>query len=186
MLWALMALAPALATAGAAHAEICANSTNSIQQLAMINKPGDAGFQCLGLVLDGDAITGLRLETHRFHAEYRHAEQIEVTEFPLAVVASLRGAVLDGVPGHDALILKGDLAASSRKAELVASYLYNGFTSEYRSCPITLDRTPDGDWRLVNRFDQTVSHIVIRTRDMFVIGPYGIASLDGACTQRAP
>ncbi|MBV8167941.1 MAG: hypothetical protein JO021_14190, partial [Alphaproteobacteria bacterium] len=68
---------------------------------------------------------------------------------------------------------------------LVASYLYNGFTSEYRSCPITLDRTPDEGWRLVNRFDQTISRIVVRTRELLVI-PYGIANLEGACTRHGP
>src|SRR5258708_4597882 len=118
---ALMALAsPVLAMADAAHpAEICVNSSNSMQQLAMIDKPGDDGFQCLGLMLDGDAVKALRLETHRFQSERRHAdsERIEVTEFPLAVVKSSRGAVLDGIPGHDAIILQGNLSPSSSKAE---------------------------------------------------------------------
>ncbi len=139
-------------------------------------------------MVDGDAVTALRLETHRFASARRHAdgERVEVTEFPLAVIESHRGAVLDGIPGHDAIILHGTISASSPKTELVASYLYNGFTSEYRSCSITLDRTPDRRWRLINGFDQTISHIVVRTRDMFVIGPFGIANLEGACTQRAP
>ncbi len=185
--------APALAAApnpavGARHSDICANSAMSMQLLATIEKPGDDSFQCLGLMMEGDIVKGLRLETHREAAETRHqvAERTEVTEFPLAVVESRRGAVLDGVPGHDAIILRGTVSPTASKAELVASYLYNGFTSEYRSCPITLDRSPNAGWRLINQFDQPVSRIVVRTRDMFIIGPFGIASLDGACTQRAP
>jgi hypothetical protein len=167
--------------------EVCGKSSNSVQQLSMIEKPGDDNFQCLSLMLDGDTVTALRLETHRFASAPRRADaqRVEVTVFPLAVVESRRGAVLDGVPGHDAIILRGSISASSRKAELVASYLYNGFTSEYRSCPITLDRTPERGWRLINRFDQTISRIVVRTRDMLVI-PFGIADLEGACTQRTP
>jgi hypothetical protein len=155
----------------------------------MIEKPGEGKFQCLGVALDGETVTALRLETHNFTSRDRDTEAagaVKITEFPLAVVASSRGAVLDGVPGHDAIILKGNIAAPSNKTELVASYLYNGFTGEYRSCSITLDRTPDAGWRLVNHLDQTVSHIVVRTRDMFVIGPFGIANLDGACAQRSP
>jgi hypothetical protein len=166
----------------------CPNSSGSIQQLATIEKPGEGQFQCLSVVLSGDRVRALRLETHKFTSHDRHveAEAVEVTEFPLSVVESRRGAVLDGIPGHDAIILQGNFSTPSNKTELVASYLYNGFTGEYRSCSITLDRTPDAGWRLVNGLDQTVSHIVVRTRDMFVIGPFGIANLDGACAQRSP
>jgi hypothetical protein len=169
--------------------EICMNSSGSVQQLTTIEKPGENTIQCLGVALEGDRVKALRLETHNFASRDRHieAEEVKVTEFPLAVVESSRGAVLDGIPGHDAIILQGNFSASSNQTKLVASYLYNGFTGEYRSCSITLDRTPDAGWRLVNRFDQTVSHIVVRTRDMFVIGPFGIANLDGACAaQRSP
>jgi hypothetical protein len=65
---------------------------------------------------------------------------------------------------------------------LVTTFLYNGFTSEYRSCQITLDRTPNAGWRLVNRLDQTVSHIMVKTREIPLIGTFGIATLEGACT----
>jgi hypothetical protein len=193
--WAAMAVVgvPFLAAINSAEghdkpAEICTNSPGSIQQLATIEKPGEDQFQCLGVVLNGDRVKALRLETHKFTSRDRQAEAeaVEVTEFPLSVVESRRGAVLDGIPGHDAIILQGNFSMPSDRTELVASYLYNGFTGEYRSCSIALDRTSDAGWRLVNGFDQTVSHIVVRTRDMFVIGPFGIANLDGACTQRSP
>jgi hypothetical protein len=168
--------------------EICPNSTGSIQQLATIEKPGEDNFQCLGVTFEGDAVTAFRLETHSLARRDRDAKsaEVKVTEFPLAEVASSRGAVLDGIPGHDAIILRGNLSTPSNQTKLVASYLYNGFTGEYRSCSITLDRTPDAGWRLVNHLDQTVSRIVVRTRDMFVLGPFGIANLDGACAQRSP
>lgn len=187
--WAALAIvgAPLLTATGPAvardrQAEICTNSTDSIQQLAKIEKPGDKSFQCLGVTFEGDAVKALRLETHR----WAETEEVKVTEFPLAEVESSRGAVLDGIPGHDAIILRGNLSKPSNKTQLIASYLYNGFTGEYRSCSITLDRTPNAGWRLVNYLDQTVSRIVVRTRDMFVIGPFGIANLDGACAQRNP
>ena len=99
----------------------------------------------------------------------------------MEAVESSRGAVLDGVPGHDAIVLRGHVSAPPGKSELVTSYLYNGFTSEYRSCRITLDRTPDAGWRLVDRFDRTISHINVRTREMPLIGAFGIANLEGAC-----
>jgi hypothetical protein len=168
--------------------EICTNSTGSVQQLATIEKPGENTIQCLGVALEGDRVTALRLETHNFASSDHHTEEeVKFTEFPLAMVESSRGAVLDGIPGHDAIILQGNLSTPSNQTKLVASYLYNGFTGEYRSCSVTLDRTPDAGWRLLNRLDQTVSHIVVRTRDMFVIGPFGIANLDGACAaQRSP
>jgi hypothetical protein len=167
------------------QAETCANSTNSIQQLATIDNTSDGDFQCLGLSLEGGMVKAIRIETHSFTSDGRRAdsEQVKTAEFLLAVVESSHGAVLDGVPGHDAIILKGHFPTPTGKAALVISYLYNGFTGEYRSCPMTLDRVPDVSWRLVNRFDQTVSHIVVKTRRIPVVGMFGIADLEGACTQ---
>jgi hypothetical protein len=166
--------------------ETCTNSNASIRQLATIDSRVDPKFQCLGVSLDGDTVTAIRLETHNFASTRRHpdSERIDIVEFPPAVVESSRGAVLDGVPGHDVIILQGHLASPPAKAELVTSYLYNGLTGEYRSCPITLERAPNAGWRLVNRDDQTVSHIEVKTREMPVFGTYGIAVLEGACTQR--
>jgi hypothetical protein len=162
--------------------ETCTQSTESIRLLAMIDSTHEDKFQCLGLYLEGDTVKGIRLETHSFASAHRDpgSEQVEITEFAVAVVESSRGAVLDGVPGHDAIILQGHLSTAPVTAKLV--YLYNGITNEYRSCPITIDRGPDAGWRLVNRFNQTVSHIVVRTRRIPLVGPFGIAELEGACT----
>jgi len=164
----------------------CADSSASIQQLAMIDSAHDSKFQCLGLSLEGDTVKALRLETHSFASTGRHPgpERIDIAEFSAAVVESSRGAVLDGVPGHDAITLQGHLVTPSNRAELVTSYLYNGFTGEYRSCQITLERLPDAGWRLINRFYQPVSHIEVTTRQMPGFGTFGIATLQGACTRR--
>ncbi len=66
----------------------------------------------------------------------------------------------------------------------MTTFLYNGFTNEYRSCPVTLDREPNSGWRLLNRFNQIISLIAVRTRQMPVIGAFGIADLDGVCSPR--
>jgi hypothetical protein len=165
--------------------ETCGNSTNSIQQLATIDNARDGNFQCLGLSLEAGSVKAIRLETHGSASDGQRVDQkqVKIDEFALAVVESSHGAVLDGVPGHDAIILQGQFSRPPRRAALVISYLYNGFTSEYRSCPITLDQAPDAGWALVNRFDQIVWHIVIRTRRIPVIGMFGIATLEGACTE---
>jgi hypothetical protein len=34
---------------------------------------------------------------------------------------------------------------------------------------------------LVNRLDQTISHIVVKTRQIPLLGTFGIANLEGAC-----
>jgi hypothetical protein len=167
-------------------AGICANSTATIRQLATIDNDdaGTGDFQCLGLSLEGDTVKGIRLETHRFASAGApaYADDVTVAEFSLATLASSHGAVLDGVPGHDAIILRGNFSTPPRSAELVLSYLYNGITSDYRDCPMTLNQAPPAGWRLVNRLDQTVSLIVVRTRKMFLFGTIGIDNLEGACT----
>lgn len=185
----LFALAsPTIATAvdreaPATQEHTCPNSTKSITQLAMIDKIGDRDFQCLGVSLDANTVMAIRLETHRFVSsdQPNYRESVKIEEFVRAVVESSRGAVLDGVPGHDAVVLRGHFATPSGKVELVASYLYNGITGVYHSCLITLDQAPDTGWHLVNRLNKTVSHIVIRTRQIPLIGDFGIAELDGAC-----
>jgi hypothetical protein len=164
--------------------ETCTRSTKWLKQLAMIDNTTDGSFQCLGVTLDGDTIKAIRVETHKFAsaARSKDSERVKIEDFSQAVIESNHGAVLDGVPGHDAIILRGHLSAPSGRSELVTTFLYNGFTSEYRSCQITLDRTPNAGWRLVNRLDQTVSHIMVKTREIPLIGTFGIATLEGACT----
>jgi hypothetical protein len=171
-------------TTAGRSAKTCTNLTNSIQQLVMIDKIGDDDFQCLGVTLEGGAIKTLHLETHSFVSTGLQPDQerIKIEDFSPAVIESSRGAVLDGIPGHDAIVLRGYFSNPPGRVELLASFLYNGFTNEYHSCRIELDQAPDRDWHMVNRFDQIVSHIVVQTRRIPLIGDFGIANLEGACT----
>lgn len=98
------------------------------------------------------------------------------------MLESTRGAVLDGVPGHDAIILHGRMPASAGRVELETSYLYNGISGEYRFFRVALERAPGAGWRLVDSLDRTISRIVVRTRQIPLIGMFGIATLEGACT----
>jgi hypothetical protein len=161
----------------------CPDSTELIVQLAMIETPGDRDFQCLGVSLDADTVKAIRLETHHFTAadQLTGQEQVKIEEFARAAVESSRGVVVDGVPGHDAIVLRGHFVTPAGKADLVTSYLYNGFTGTYRSCLITFDEVPGTGWHLFSRLEQTVTHIMVRTRQMPLIGAFGIADLEGAC-----
>ncbi len=103
-------------------------------------------------------------------------------EYTSDEAASARGAVLNGIPGHDAIVLRGRFASPATTVRLTFDYLYNGITNEYRSCDVTLNRTPNVGWRLMNRFNQVISHIAIRTRKIPLVGHFGISELQGACT----
>lgn len=163
---------------------LCGSSSASVGHLVRIGNATERRFQCLGLSLEGETIKAIRLETHSFVPSRGNpdAQLIDVTEFSPAMLDSDHGAVLDGVPGHDAIILRGHLSTLPGKTQILTSYLYNGFTGEYRSCQITLDREPNAGWRLVNRFGQPISNIIVKTREMPIIGAFGIASLVGACS----
>jgi hypothetical protein len=162
----------------------CTRSTHSIRHLAMIDHTSDGGFQCLGVLVEGDVVKAIRLERHSFTAGPGQpaTERIGVVEYPATIVDSRRGAVIDGVPGYDAIVLRGRFARPPDRGELEISYLYNGLTGEYHSCPIELDRTPATGWQLVNRLDQPISLIAVRLRQLPVIGTVGIANLEGACS----
>lgn len=188
----VIAISPVMAGFGAEHPaatsdrsiEACSNSTRSIRQLAVIDQTSDGGFQCIGVFVAGDTVKAIRLERHGFAPKGGRpgAEQIKILEFAPIIADTPQGVVIDGVPGHDAIVLRGRFATPEDMGELVLSYLWNGFTGEYHSCRIALDRTPDSGWRLVNRFAQPISLIMVRIRQLPMIGIIGIANLDGACT----
>jgi len=183
---ATLFLGSPLALAAARPEQTCTPSTNSTKQLLMIDNTSEGGFQCLGVSLEGGTVKAVRLERHGFSSAIGQpvSEQIRVLEFPAAVVDSRQGAIIDGIPGHDAIVLRGRFSAVPGKVELIMSYLFNGITGEFHSCPVTLDSTPETGWRLLNRYDQTISHILVTIRQVPVIGTIGIADLAGACTPR--
>jgi hypothetical protein len=164
--------------------DACANSTRLLKQLAVMDNASDGSFQCLGVLLAGDRVKAIRVETHSFasSARRKESEKIKIDEFSQAELESSHGAVLDGVPGHDAIILRGHFSESSGRSELVITFLYNGITAEYHSCQITLNGSPNTGWRLVNRLDQTISHIMVKTREIPLFGTFGISNLEGACS----
>jgi hypothetical protein len=57
----------------------------------------------------------------------------------------------------------------------------NGFAGAYPCCRITLDPTPGVGWRLADRLDQTVSHMLVKTQQRPASGVFGIAGPEGAC-----
>ncbi len=179
---AICMIAFSAALGGAASAE----TTPEIQLLARIVNTRDNNYHLLGVMLDGKAnITGLRFETHEVDLDRAShqltSRDIHVREFSPAAIASPHGAVLDGTPGHDAIILRGSIAPDAATAALVVSFLYNGFTGETRACRVTLTREKERDWHLLNSQDQPVSLIVVKTRALPVIGTVGIETLQGIC-----
>jgi hypothetical protein len=155
-----------------ARAAACAPDTAAVRQLAQIFNSRDDGFQCLGITIAGQAIAAIRFETHA-SSQRAGTAAVRVSEFPVSLIESRDGAVLDGTPGH--------FTRPSTSADLVIRYLYNGFTSEYHQCAVTIDQGADADWHLVNALHQTVTRIFVRTWALPLIGTAGIADLEGAC-----
>jgi hypothetical protein len=179
-------LAPARADDGRARQQ-CISRSTSVQPLAMIVNTRDANFNCLGLSVDGHGdVVGIRFEKHEPRAARGDAGQYAtgpgVREIAPAEIAGARGAVLDGVPGHDAVLLRGNIASRQNNVPLVVSFLYNGFTGEYRACNATLARAPDGAWHLLDEQKRQVSLITVRTWRLPVVGIVGIETIQGICT----
>lgn len=169
---------PSDPTAGVRAASLGCSDQAGVRQLSYVVNSRDAGFQCLGITVSAGIITAVRIENHfRGRAE----PDVRISDFPVALIESDHGAVLDGQPGHDAIILQGRFNRPSTAAALMIRYLYNGITNEYRQCAISIDRGPEGEWRLLNARRETVSRIAVETRALPVVGVIGIATLEGAC-----
>jgi hypothetical protein len=164
--------------------EACAGISAPLQRLATILNTRDKSFDCLSLNLDEKAnIVGVRFEIHDVDdAGTQSARSVRIREFTAAQLAADRGAVLDGRPGHDALLLRMDIGAGKADIPLVVTYLYNGVTGEYRTCNGSLSRALDGNWHLVNGQGHDVSVLVVKTWGVPVVGTIGIESVQGICT----
>ncbi len=182
LLCAFAPLSLGLARDGHMQGSACLD-TSTVRQLAQIFNSRDDGFHCLGIAVAGEAIKAIVLETHSSSREAASGmPAIRSREFPVALIESSYGAVLDGIPGHDAVILQGRFARPSTSAELVVRYLYNGIHSEYRQCAVSINRSQDAEWHLFNVLHQKVARIVVQTWALPLIGTVGIANLEGACS----
>lgn len=163
------------------EADSCRGGERRVQLLATILNTRNRNYDCLGVSLDGRAdIIGLRFEAHDVEGA-SGAGPVRVREFALRELASERGAVLDGVPGHDAVILRGEIAAGANTAALVVRFLHNGFTGEFRDCRVVLARDRDASWHLLDAANRPVPLVVVKTWELPLVGTVGIETLEGAC-----
>lgn len=160
----------------------CPGSTRDSQQLATISNTRDHEVDCLGLSLDRNA--EIKAITFAKHLAPRAGspEASDSASFARAAVASERGAVLDGTPGHDAVILQGRIEAGDVPSVLVVRYLHNGITGEFRQCEVRLQRDAHAVWHLTDAWNQPVSRIVVKTWALPIIGTAGIDTLQGICS----
>jgi hypothetical protein len=165
----------------------CAARTATIHPLAVVRNTRNRDFSCLGLIVDAGAMpVAIRFEVHHRRppaGDRQPSPQIEVKEFDRDLIASSKGAVLDGQPGHDAVILQGALPGRAGAAPLAVRYLYNGITGEWRQCGITLRLGAERHWQLANAVYETVPEVLVRTWSLPVLGTAGIETLDGICTR---
>lgn len=160
----------------------CPASSATVQQLAKIENTRDLNYHCLSVSVDGSAnILAVRFEKHEFGSSRGSAPSpLQVREFTPAEIASDQGVVLDGIPGHDAIKLRGRIAPGAVADPLVVSYLHNGFVGEFRECGVALER--DGrNWRLINAENRIVPLVVVRTWALPLVGTVGIDTLQGIC-----
>ncbi len=165
----------------------CSAARSSVQFLAKVANTRDETYHCLGVSVDNRAnIRAIRFETHEFDTDRTKRQgvsrSVRVREFTPQEIASADGAVLDGTPGHPAVILQGSIVDGQARETLVIKYLHNGLTNEFRKCPIALDRERNADWRLVNAQNDTVPLVVVKTWMLPLIGTVGIETLQGLCT----
>lgn len=166
----------------------CTALSREVQQLAKIVNTRNGDYHCLGARVDKQQnIISLRFETHRAGAgpsgEGRGSNlaTVQVRDFTPQQIASPYGVVLDGTPGHDAVLLQGRIVGGAVEQALLVRFLHNGLTGEFRACPVTLDRDEGAIWFLQNARRQEVSLIVVKTWSLPLIGAVGIDTMQGIC-----
>lgn len=164
----------------------CSSGSASVQQIAKITNTRDRNFHCLGVAVDRQSnITAIRFETHEFDADRQSRgsapHRVKVREFSPSDIASEKGVVLDGAPGHDAVILQGNIVEGRSSDQLVVKFLYNGLTDQFRECRVALKRGGDVGWHLVNADNRRVPLVVVETWSLPLVGTVGIKTLQGLC-----
>jgi hypothetical protein len=171
-----LGLEPGAGASGSTMVTECRGTTGAVQPLAMVRNSYDRDYECLGVRVDASAnLVAIRFERHP--SDGRDTNR----EFSPAEVASDRGAVLDGRPGHDALILRGRIAARTSSAALTLEFLRNGLTDEYRQCGFSLERDAYNRWHLLDARGRSQSLIVVETWSLPLIGTLGIDDVRGIC-----
>ena len=171
-----LGLEPGAGGSGSMMVADCRGSTGAVQPLAMVRNTYDRNYQCLGVRVDASAnVIAIRFESHRSDGHDTDRE------FSPAEVASDRGAVLDGRPGHDAVILRGRIAARATTAALTLEFLRNGLTDEYRHCGFSLERDGYNRWHLLDARGRSQSLIVVETWSLPLLGTIGIDDVRGIC-----
>lgn len=154
----------------------CRGTDGAVQPLATVRNTEDGNYQCLGVRVDASAnVMAIRFESHRSNG--KNTSQ----EFSPAEVASQRGAVLDGRPGHDAVILRGRIAARTTSQALTLQFLRNGLTDEYRSCSFSLARDAYNRWHLLDASGRSQRLVVVETWGLPLVGTIGIDNVRGIC-----
>jgi hypothetical protein len=178
----VLVLAGALATAPAGAREAvggaCERASTELQPLAKVVNTRDLTYHCLGVSVDARAeITAIRFETHA------PAEDgiVRVRSFTPAEIARTEGVVLDGTPGHDAVILQGTVVPGQPRTTLQLKFLHNGITGEFHQCAVRLDRTEGRPWRLANSRPGAFPVVVVRTWAVPLFGTIGIDTVEGIC-----
>ncbi|HEV2549020.1 MAG TPA: hypothetical protein VGU20_16890 [Stellaceae bacterium] len=156
----------------------CGTASPELQPLAKVVNTRDTTYHCLGVSVDAHAeIVAIRFETH----SAAEAGGARVRSFTPDEIARTQGVVLDGTPGHDAVILQGDIVAGQPSTTLHLKFLHNGITGEFYQCAVTLDHTEGAPWRLGNRRPDAFPVVVVRTWAMPFFGTVGIDTVEGIC-----
>jgi len=156
----------------------CETASPELQPIAKVVNTRDTTYHCLGVSVDARAeIMAIRFETHAA----AEAGVARVRSFTPDEIARRQGVVLDGTPGHDAVILQGDIVPGQPSTTLHLKFLHNGITGEFYQCAVTLDRTEGAPWRLANARPNAFPLVVVRTWAVPLFGTIGIDTVEGIC-----
>jgi hypothetical protein len=153
-------------------------ASQSFQLLATISNTKNRDASRLSLILVGDEVVGVRLETDRHNAR---PARVDVKDFRLAELTQEPGAVLvkeGGKEGakYDVVFVTARVNSNKGLGALNIRYMTNGLLKNYESCPARLVRDKADQWLLLNVRSQTiVNHIEME------VGSVGIKRMRGLC-----
>lgn len=156
----------------AAQVDLDGSGKGSAQSYRLVVLTNDRDAANNELVLGTDDKGVVRTIDYVVHLNQKTTRK----SFPVDLLAQSPGAVLEEEQGVKALTLTGTVNSEKGAGRLVWTFVSNGMTNTYKSCPVGIERDNRGQWYM---FDFNTREVI--TQAKILSWSLGIETIQGIC-----